>query len=93
MVRARSRVRSPVLAPVSKSEEFFRRRFARREAPRRGEWDFRALRARDGGSEKYISEIFGGRILRRSANLYVRLPHPPVRTHQSLSFLGNIVKR
>ena len=77
--------RSTIETPVSKSENPRRQKYAPRGARRRGKWANRALRARDGGSEKYKSENFlEGRIFWRvNAEhinaLMVCLPHPPLR--------------
>ncbi len=85
--------RSTIETQESNSIPFCRFQNARRGAPRMEGGGFRALRARGvRGSENSDPKILEG-VLRRSANLYVRLPRPPVRTHQSQSFLGDIVKR
>jgi hypothetical protein len=55
---------------------------------------YRALRAHGGrGSKIPKPKIFGGKDFGKVCNLYVRLPRPPVRTHQTSSFLGDIIKR
>ena len=77
--------RSTIETPVSKSENPRRQKYAPRGARRKGEWANRALRARDGGSEKYISGNFlEGRIFWRGNTknrnpLWMCLPHPPLR--------------
>jgi len=43
--------------------------------------------------QKYEAEDFGGKDFRKVCIIYVRLPHPPVRTHQTSLFLGEIIKR
>ena len=63
----------------------------RREAPRRGKWDFCALRAREGGSENTKSENFlEGGFFGGEANA-IRLLTPPSRARRQNLFAENFV--
>ena len=83
MVRTRSPVQSRATAQVSNSTAFLRQKFWRREAPHKGGWDFRALRAREGGSEnsdpKILEEGFKGGL--QSLCVFA----PPTRAHTSIT--------
>ena len=78
---SRSPVRIWEAAPESNPKAFRRQKISRRVAPHRGNAHFRALRAREGGSEIQNPKIFGGRIFWRGMRIQIRrVLDPPTRS-------------